>query len=186
MKLQEYVDRYIDMIKIAVKRLYPECDLTSKRSRELLHNEYLVAIQEFENFVSLHRRNPDHCALMDHFERWGVARSDLFSENERIISEDDFVNYYLNHVKNSMLLKATDFTEEDYQFILQREKYLARKMFQQNCPSAYGYQELNIRQSKKRQEYCLKVLTRRFEVDCAGFYVGMKINVERAYCGSSC
>lgn len=71
MKLQEYVDRYIDMIKIAVKRLYPECDLTSKRSRELLHNEYLVAIQEFENFVSFHRRNPDHCALMDHFERWG-------------------------------------------------------------------------------------------------------------------
>ena len=123
---------------------------------------------------------------MDHFERWGVTRSDLFSENERIISEDDFVNYYLDHVKNSMLLKATDFTEEDYHFILQREKYLARKMFQQNCPGVCGYQELNIRQSKKRQEYCLKALKRRFEVDCAGFYVGMKINVERAYCGSSC
>ena len=123
---------------------------------------------------------------MDHFERWGVARSDLFSENERIISEDDFVNYYLNQVKNSKLLKVTDFTEEDYHFILQRENYLARKMFQQNSPGVYGYQELNIRQSKKRQEYCLKVLKRRFEIDCANFYVGMKSNEKMIYCGNSC
>jgi hypothetical protein len=174
MKLQEYVDSYIDMIKIAIHRLYPECDLTSQRSMKLLHNEYLVAIQEFENFVSLHQCTPDHCVLMDHFERWGVTRSDLFSGNERIISEDDFVNYYLNHIKNSMLLKAIDFTEEDYQFILQREKYLAHKMFQKNCSGVYGYQELNIRQSKKRQEFCFKVLKRRFKADCDGFYAGMK------------
>lgn len=29
MELQEYVDRYIEIIKTGVTRLYPECDLTS-------------------------------------------------------------------------------------------------------------------------------------------------------------
>ncbi|MGM0229069.1 hypothetical protein IGJ28_001131 [Enterococcus sp. AZ091] len=174
MELQEYVDRYIEIIKTGVTRLYPECDLTSQRSLDLLHNEYLLAIQEYECYVSTYKRKPDYTVLMDRFEEWGINRSDLFQENERWISEDDFVNHYLAFVNSGKALKATEYMKEDYRFILQREAYLARKMFQQNCSGIVGYHDLNIRQSKKRQEYCLKVLKRRFEIDCAGFYAGMK------------
>lgn len=75
----------------------------------------------------------------------------------------DFIEYYLKYVKNSGLVKSSEFTEEDYHYILQRERYLASQMFKNNCPGIYGYQELNIRQLKKRQDYCLNVLKRRFE-----------------------
>ena len=174
MELQEYVDRYIEIIKTGVTRLYPECDLTSQRSLNLLHNEYLRAVQDYELYVSEHKRTPVYSDLMDRFEDWGINRSELFQENERFISEDDFVNHYLTYVNSGKALKATEYTKEDYRFILQRERYLARKMFQQNCSGMYGYQELNMRQSKKRQEYCLRILKKRFEIDCDGFYSGMK------------
>lgn len=175
MELHEYVDRYIEWIKIAVARLYPTCDLTSQRSLNLLHNEYLLAVQEYDCYVAKHKRKPDYHVLMEHFKEWGINRSELFQENERVISEQDFLEYYLNYVKSSRLLKVSEYTEEDYRFILKRERYLANQMFKNNCPGIYGYQELNIRQSKKRQEYCLKVLKKRFEADCAGFYAGMKV-----------
>jgi len=112
--------------------------------------------------------------LMERFEEWGINRSELFQENERLISEGDFLEYYLKYVQSSGLLKVSEYTEEDYRFILQRERYLASQMFKNNCPGIYGYQELNICQSKKRQEYCLSVLKKRFETDCAVFYAGMK------------
>lgn len=174
MELQEYVDRYIEIIKTGVTRLYPECDLTSRRSLNLLHNEYLLAVQEYDCYVAKYKRKPDYHVLMERFEEWGINRSELFQENERLISEGDFLEYYLKYVQSSGLLKVSEYTEEDYRFILQRERYLASQMFKNNCPGIYGYQELNIHQSKKRQEYCLNVLKKRFETDCAGFYAGMK------------
>ncbi|MGL9930507.1 hypothetical protein IGL78_001870 [Enterococcus sp. DIV1225] len=158
MELQEYVDRYIEIIKTGVTRLYPECDLTSRRSLNLLHNEYLLAIQEYDRYVAKYKRKPDYHVLMERFEEWGINRSELFQENERLISEGDFLEYYLKYVQSSGLLKVSEYTEEDYRFILQRERYLASQMFKNNCPGIYGYQELNIRQAKKRQEYCLNVL----------------------------
>lgn len=177
MELQEYIDRYIEIIKTGVTRLYPECDLTSRRSLNLLHNEYLLAIQAYELYVSKYKRKPDYHVLMAHFEEWGIHRSERFQENERLISEKDFIEYYLKYVKNSRFVKRSEFTEEDYRFILQRERYLASQMFQKNCSGMYGYQELNIRQSKKRQDYCLQVLKGRFERDCANFYAGMKVGI---------
>ena len=175
MEVQEYANRYIEMIKVAVTRLYPECDLTSQRSLNLLYNEYQLAVQEYEYYVSIHKHKPDHAVLMDHFEKWGIDRSDLFQENERVISEEDFINYYLAYVNNGKWLKVTEFTKEDYRFILKREAYLARKLFRENCLNMNGYQELDIRRSKKRQEYCLRVLKSRFEEDYAHFYSGMKM-----------
>lgn len=169
MELHEYVNRYMEWIKIAVARLYLACDLPSQRSLNLLHNEYLLAVQEYEFYVSEHKHTPDDSDLMDHFEEWGIHRSELFQENERLISEADFVHYYLAYVNSGKELKVTDFTKEDYRFILQRERYLVHKMFQQNCSDIYSYQELNIRQLK------IKVLKKRFETDYAGFYAGMKV-----------
>ncbi|NBA38142.1 hypothetical protein [Enterococcus hirae] len=174
MELQEYVDRYIEIIKTGVTRLYPECDLMSRRSLNLLHNEYLLAVQEYDCYVAKHKRKPDYHVLMERFEVWGIHRSEFFQENERLISERDFLEYYLKYVRSSGLLKVSEYTEEDYRFILQRERYLASQLFQNNCPGIYGYQELNIRQSKKRQDYCLNVLKKRFEADCVDFYAGMK------------
>ncbi|MDT2684630.1 MULTISPECIES: hypothetical protein [Enterococcus] len=173
MELEEYIDRYIEIIKTGVTRLYPECDLTGRRSLNLLHNEYLLAVQEYDCYVAKHKHKPDYHVVIEYFEEWRINRSELFQENERVISEQDFLEYYLNDVKSSRLLKASEYTEKDYRFILKRERYLASQMFKNNCPGIYGYKELNIRQSKKRQDYCLNVLKKRFEIDCADFYVGV-------------
>ncbi|EOS7966763.1 hypothetical protein ACNZ61_003001 [Enterococcus hirae] len=176
MEMKEYVDRYIEMIQLAVTRLYPECDLTSRRSMNLLHNEYLIAKQEFETYLADYGMEPDQSILMARFENWGISRSDLFWENERVISEADFVEYHLGYVKSGDLLKVTDFTEEDYRFILDREAYFAREMFKHNYQYIEGYRELDIRCSKKRQDYCLQASKKRFEKDYKDFYSGMKKN----------
>lgn len=174
MELQEYVDRFIEMIRVALDRLYPDCDLNSSRSKNLLHMERQIAMQDFQSYFDDQRKKPGHDYLMKNFERWGVSRSDLFGENERVISEEDFINEHLSFVKNCSCFSVSDFSLPDYQFIVDRERHYARCMFEENVNYSNGFQELNIERSKKKQEYCLRLLRDRFESDCSNFYDGLK------------
>lgn len=174
MELQEYIDRFLEMVTTGVKRLYPDNDLNCSRSRNLLYMEGQIAAQDFQKYVSDHRRKPDHDYLMKNFERWGVARSDLFAENERVISEADFIDEHLSYVKDCSFLNVSEFSLSDYQFIVDRETHYARCTFQENINYSSGFQELNIECSKKKQEHCLQLLRDRFESDCSNFYVGLK------------
>ena len=174
MELQEYVDRFVEMITVGVQRLYPECDLNSSRSKNLLYMERQIGMQDFTNYFADHRKKPGHDFLMKNFERWGVVRSELFAENERVISVEDFINEHLSFIKNCSALHVANFSIEDYAFILDRETHYARCMFEQNINHSSGFQELNIECSKKKQEHCLRLLRDRFESDCSKFYDGLK------------
>ena len=174
MHLEEYVDRFIEMIQVAVARLYPECDLTSSRSKNLLYMERQIAIQDFQNYFADQKRNPAHDFLMKNFERWGVVRSELFAENERLISEEEFVDEHINFIKECSFFRVAEYSLADYQFIVDRERHYARCMFEENITTSDGFQELNIECSKKKQEHCLRLLRDRFESDCSTFYDGLK------------
>lgn len=71
-------------------------------------------------------------------------------------------------------MKETKFEAEDRTFIMDREKYIAIKKFDERTNPAKGYDELNITTSKKTQEWLLQALILRFERDFGSFYIGLQ------------
>ena len=112
--------------------------------------------------------------LFENIHRFGVNRADLFDANKREVPKDDFIDYYLNQIKNHTLMKETKFEPEDRAFILDREKFIANKKFDERTNPVMGYDELNINSSKKTQEWLLQALVLRFERDFESFYIGLQ------------
>ncbi|MFS1069861.1 hypothetical protein ACFC99_18025, partial [Enterococcus casseliflavus] len=85
-----------------------------------------------------------------------------------------FVEFYIDQLEKSQKLLVTDYSFEDYRFILKRERYMAEKYFNEKRNDSPLYKELNIETSKKAQEMLLNVLNTRFQHDLESFYHGMK------------
>lgn len=174
MEFREYIDCYMDSIDEVLRKTIPDYDENCSRSIFLLTEEEKIAEQDWYNYVNDNRKKPDRAFLFENVHRFGVNRADLFDANQREVSKTDFIDFYLNEIKNHTLMKETKFEAEDRTFIMDREKYIAIKKFDERTNPAKGYDELNITTSKKTQEWLLQALILRFERDFGSFYIGLK------------
>ncbi|EPH93283.1 hypothetical protein D922_01824 [Enterococcus faecalis 06-MB-DW-09] len=174
LEFREYIDCYMDSIGEVLRKTIPDYDENCSRSIFLLTEEEKIAEQDWYNFVTDNRKKPDREFLFENIHRFGVDRADFFDANKRQVPKDDFIDFYLNEIKNHSLMKETKFEAEDRAFILNREKFIANEKFDERTNPATGYDELNITTSKKTQEWLLQALILRFERDFGSFYIGLQ------------
>ncbi|WP_430617202.1 hypothetical protein IGI86_001855 [Enterococcus sp. AZ188] len=174
MEFREYIDCYMDSIGEVLRKTIPDYDENCSRSIFLLTEEEKIAEQDWYNYVNDNRKKPDRAFMFENVHRFGVNRADLFDANQREVSKTDFIDFYLNEIKNHILMKETKFEAEDRTFIMDREKYIAIKKYDERTNPVTGYDELNITTSKKTQEWLLQALILRFERDFGSFYIGLQ------------
>ncbi|MDB1689905.1 hypothetical protein PMU86_16595 [Enterococcus casseliflavus] len=174
LEFREYIDCYMEAINEVLKKTFPDYDKNCSRSLFFLMQEEKIAEQDWFNYVNDTKQKPDRDFLFENIHRFGVNRADLFDANKREVPKDDFIDYYLNQIKNHTLMKETKFEAEDRAFILDREQFIANKKFDERTNPVMGYDELNINSSKKTQEWLLQALVLRFERDFESFYIGLQ------------
>lgn len=164
----------MEAINEVLKKTFPDYDENCSRSLFFLMQEEKIAEQDWFNYVNDTKQKPDRDFLFENIHRFGVNRAYLFDANKREVPKDDFIDYYLNQIKNHTLMKETKFEAEDRAFILDREQFIANKKFDERTNPVMGYDELNINSSKKTQEWLLQALVLRFERDFESFYIGLQ------------
>lgn len=174
MQVQQYVETYIELIQDVLARSQPDYDPKCARSLFLLMQEEQLIEQEYYAYHNEHGEPPDRAFMMEQVIRFGVNRADLFNENHREIPEEAFVQAHLEVVNDGAILIKSQFESEDYAFIIKRETHLAKQAFAQASQPQAGYEELNVLQSKKKQDWLLEKLKRQFEQACDSFYLGMR------------
>lgn len=174
MERNEFVGKYLSLVEGVIRSKVPDIDLKKAANQQCFYWEEELIEQAYYSYVSDHGRKPDYAFLMDCVTDFGMKRLDLFDKNERQVSCDQFVAFYIDQLEKSQKLLVTDYSFEDYRFILKRERYMAEKYFNEKKNNSPLYKELNIETSKKAQEMLLNVLNTRFQHDLESFYHGMK------------
>jgi disulfide oxidoreductase YuzD len=174
LELHEYVTTYIDTINEMLKKLFPDYEEECSQSTFLLMQEEKIAEQDWFDFVNEYKRRPERADLFENVHRFGLNRADLFDNNTREIEKKDFVDFYLKEIKQHEFLVKGNFQSTDLNFILERERYIISRKFDEHCVNHKGYEELNIASSKKTQEWLLKAMVLRFEQDFESFYIGLQ------------
>lgn len=167
---EQYLDRYKEQILYILSEL--KCvDIHSEYVKPLLSKEWQKAEIDYYRHFEEYRRAPDKYFLNEKFMEFGSYRADIFFKfNDSVLSEDNFIYRYQEHLLLSSKLKKNLFSESDYQFVLKRESYKAKKYYQERNEFVQGYEQERISINRFMQSLGYKQLERTFDDDYQNFY----------------
>lgn len=119
--------------------------------QRIIENERERAIAEWYSFTRQHGREPDNEYCFDCIERFRKEQLPLLQERTHNLGVVQFVDTFLETVKNHSLMDRSKFLEIDLNFILSSEKYYALKYYEEHSEHDLGYEDLDIRTSQKAQ-----------------------------------
>lgn len=159
----------IPFTKLVEKQLYYlliECGtvkVSDPKVQSVLEKEVERATMEWYEFSRIHGREPDEEFCLECLERFKREQLPIIRQSAFDMKQTDFVDTFLENVKNHTLLVRERFSEEDYQFILASERYHAERYYNEHSVVEVGYEDLDIRTSQKAQVKGLHELLQAFE-----------------------
>lgn len=147
-------------------------DWENESIQKVVNKELELASVEWHYYRFLHGNNPDELLYFKLLEKFVKNQLPLLSNIKLDQDKRDFIeNHVENLIKKNHLIKEK-FSEEDFFFICESERYYAKKYYEKYSTCSLGYTDLDIRRSAKSKVAGIN------ELECSFKYRYTKIYID--------
>lgn len=146
-------------------------DWENESIQKVVNRELELAMVEWHYYRFLHGNNPDELMYLKLLEKFVKNQLPLLSSIKLDQDKRDFIeNHVENLIKKHSLIKEK-FSEEDFFFICESERYYAKKYYEKYSTCSLGYTDLDIRRSVKSKIAGINELEYSFKYRYTKIYI---------------